>query len=104
MTDELSMSEMDGLMGDLAAVQTSHRGPIEVHAEFRKVFLGSDMGKRVLYDILGWCHVWRSSIVAVNPHMTYAYEGQRALALRILKALHVQPTARPDKQRRQAKE
>ncbi len=91
--------EMDELMADLASALTSGRTRVEQHADFRQVFLGTDAGKRVLYDILGWAHVWGTSVVKGDPYLTHVREGERALAIKILAVLHVQPKARPDKQR-----
>ncbi len=101
--------DLDGLMADLAEAQTSGRNAIERHAEFRQVFLGSDMGKRVLYDILAAGHVWQSSVVravekGIDPYLTHVREGERALAITILKWIHKQPTIAPDKQRSQKRE
>jgi hypothetical protein len=96
MSDELD--ELDGLMADLGAAQTSKRKPPERHAEFRQVFLATEVGKRVLHDILSWGHIWQTSIVS-DPHMTYKKEGERNLALRILTTLHKQPSIGSDMQR-----
>lgn len=81
-------------MAQLGAAQSSERTAQDRYREFRQLFLGSDVGKRVLHDILAMGHVWRSS-VSRDPYMTYANEGERRLALQIMATVHVEPKPKP---------
>ncbi len=85
-------------LSDLSTAISSKRTDVERHAEFRQLFLGSDIGKRVLYDILEWGHIWRSSTVRGDAHMTYKREGERNLALRAMGMVFNAPKQRPDRQ------
>jgi hypothetical protein len=67
------------------------------YREFKAVLLSSDQGRRVLHQILTWGHVWTSSFDE-NPGKTAFAEGERNLALRILAALHFEPTEKPTQQ------
>ena len=93
------LDELDALMAELGVVQTSARNDLDRYREFRDVFLGTDVGKRVLHDILSWGHVWASSVVRENSHMTFVYEGERKLALKVLTAIHMEPRLQPREQR-----
>ena len=73
---------------------------VDRYNDFRKVFLESDQGRRVLKQILGWggllkVHPMRSPI---DPLMTERLEGQRNLALKVFAIMLVEPPKRPDKQ------
>jgi hypothetical protein len=56
-------------------------------SDFRRVFLASTEGKRVLYQIMGWSRLFGSTVVPGDPHMTYHREGSRDIGLRILSVL-----------------
>lgn len=84
--------DLDELMETLGAAQVSGRNAMDRYREFRQVFLGSDAGKRVFHDILAMAHVWKSSIQR-DSHQTYAVEGERRLALKIIATVHIEPTA-----------
>lgn len=60
-------------------------------ADFRTVFLGSDAGKRVLYEILAWSRMFASSFVPGDSHATHWREGGRDVGLRILQAFSARP-------------
>jgi hypothetical protein len=68
------------------------------YREFRRVFLGSDEGRRVLHEILSWGHMFQSSVgrTDIDPNRVLFLEGERNLALKLLATLNAEPTARPD--------
>jgi hypothetical protein len=68
------------------------------YREFRRVFLGSDEGRRVLYEILSWGHMFQSSVsrTEIDPNRVMFLEGERNLALKLLATLNAEPTARPE--------
>lgn len=71
------------------------------YREFRKVFLSDETGKRVLYQVLAWGHMFRNSAALAkhDPYQTQFYEGERNLAQRVWAAIHQQPRGdRPTKQ------
>ena len=73
---------------------------VDRYNDFRKVFLETEPGRRVLKQILGWgsllkVHPMRSPI---DPYMTERLEGQRNLALKVFAIMLIEPKKRPDKQ------
>ena len=61
--------------------------------DFRAVLLGSPAGRRVLYEILAWAHVFASTFVPGDACATHWREGGRDVGLRILAALAPEPPA-----------
>ena len=81
--------------------------PLDRYSDFRKVFLETDQGRRVLRQILGWGHLLKSHLVMsrpIDPYAILAAEGERNLALRIFSVMLVEPPERPDKQTTVSKE
>lgn len=60
--------------------------------DFHAVFFGSEAGKRVLYEILAWSHVFASTLVPGDSHATHWREGGRDIGLRVLAALNQEPS------------
>ena len=75
-----------------------NRTKLDKYRDFRTVFLGSDEGRRVLYDILTFGHIYRSSAVRGDPHETYRREGERNIALKVLTTIHEEPKEQPTRQ------
>lgn len=71
--------------------------PQDRYRDFRQVFLGSDQGMRVLYEIIGWGNQFQSSAEkgSHDPYKTAFHEGQRSLAIKIIFTLGNEPKARP---------
>lgn len=97
-----SRFDPEALMADLAQAWGANRKPDAIAADFKHVFLGSEAGKRVLYQILGWSHLWDPSFVAGESDTTAFKEGERNVALRILAALRSDPKPLPQRQRQRA--
>jgi len=88
----------EAFMAEIARARGVDVSPEQRYADFRAVFLGTEQGKRVLYHILMWGHLWIPSYVRNDPHAphtTIYFEGQRSLALRILAAIQNEPKQRP---------
>lgn len=97
------IDDIDNLMADLATAQASGRTPVERHAEFRQLFLGSDLGKRVLHDILAFGHIYANAPIR-EGNRTYEWLGERKMALAVLSAVNVMPKPKPAQQIRKPKE
>ena len=69
-----------------------------LHRDFATVFLRERAGRRALYKILEWGHLYRPVFVAGDPYGTAFRDGERNLALRILAALNAEPEETPDEQ------
>ena len=75
--------------------------PLDRYNDFRKVFLETEQGRRVLRQVLGWGHLLKSHLIMprpIDPYAILAVEGERNLALRIFSVMLVEPPERPDKQ------
>ena len=81
--------------------------PLDRYNDFRKVFLETEQGRRVLRQVLGWGHLLKSHLIMprpIDPYAILAAEGERNLALRIFSVMLVEPSERPDKQTTAPKE
>ena len=96
------LPSLDDLLAEMHAAAMPERTKMDRYREFRRVFLGTDEGKRVLYDILAWCHMGHSSIKpgqVIDPYDVVKQEGERRVGLYISTTLNAEPTAQPTKQR-----
>ena len=64
-----------------------------LYLDLREVF-GSEAGKRVLWQLLEWCHVYNIIAVRGDPHQTYFKDGARSIGLKILAAMNMEPLER----------
>ena len=68
--------------------------PMDRYRDFRQIFLGSDQGKRVLHEILGWGHMFRSPIPIagiIDPTRLGVNEGERRMAIQIFHTINHEP-------------
>ncbi len=85
----------------LAELAASHPGkayqPIERYRDFRRVFLDSEQGRRVLYEILAWGHVFQcpAAMSKFDPYETMYHNGEANMAKRLMATMHAEPKARP---------
>jgi len=63
------------------------------HRDFRAVFLSTPEGRRCLYQIFEWAHVFHSSVVPGDPYMSHFQDGERSIGLQILAVLNAEPVA-----------
>ena len=94
----LGNPDPEAFIADLAA---SHQGKnyskMDRYRDFRRLFLESEEGKRVLYEILSFCGMFRSAAPSANfdPHKTMFLNGQQDIAFRLLATMNAEPKARP---------
>ncbi len=82
---------------ELAAAELGPRyTEMDRYRDFRRVFLGSAEGKRVLYQLFEWGHLFRSSYVAGDAYATHLQEGERNIGLKVFAALNAEPAERPE--------
>ena len=91
MSDELEELDIEALLIRLAPVQMAARLAIDRYRDFRKVFLTTDEGRRVLDDILWLGQVSRPLDGRGDPYVLHASEGRRRMALTIAAITHVEP-------------
>lgn len=87
----------------LAELAASHPGkaykPMDRYRDFRRVFLGDEQGRRVLYELLSWGHMFRSPAKMSNfgTNETFFHEGESHFAKLIMSTMHAEPKARPER-------
>jgi len=91
MSDDIDIEE---LLVRLVPENVRDRSPLDRYRDFRKVFLGSDEGRRVLDDILYLGSVSRP-LGRADPYTTHVNEGRRCMALKIAAVTHVEPPDKP---------
>jgi len=64
---------------------------IERYRDYRALFLSSPLGRRVLWDILILCRLYKSSMNQ-DSHVTSFNEGKRDIGLRILGIMNAEPS------------
>ncbi len=76
--------------------------PQDRYREFRRVFLDTPEGPRVLAEILSWGRMFKQAVTTspVDPNLLLLREGQRNIAIALLNTLYNEPQAeKPAKQR-----
>ena len=88
----------------LAGLARAHPGKsrytdVDRYRDFRALFLETERGRRVLYELLSWGHVFRASAPMANfdPHKTLFHDGERSIALKIMATMNAEPMERPTK-------
>ena len=71
------------------------------YQDFRQLFMGSDQGKRVLYEILSWGKLFRPGVMGspIDPYALAIAEGKRHLTLQLLSIVNIEPPTQPTKTR-----
>ncbi len=67
------------------------------YRDFRRVFLETEQGRRVLYEILTWAHIGHASAPRskFNPYETMFSDGERNIGIKLMVTMNAEPTARP---------
>ena len=78
---------------------TQYSSDVERYQDFRELFLGSEIGRRVFNEILGMGYMANDTTKfntnGVDPNATLISTGERKLALSIHKLVMVAPSAPP---------
>ena len=96
------MASDSELLAELVALLPHDgRSPIERYQDFRKVF-GTVEGKRVLREILSWGGMIRAPILGkpIDPYAMAVAFGERNMALKLMAAVYVEPTDKPQRAQR----
>jgi len=74
----------------------------DLYHDFRRTFMGTDEGRRVLRQILDWGHMLKPGIAGnpIDPYGMAVQNGERNLALKIFSAVHNEPPEHSGKQKR----
>lgn len=83
-------------------LQRAHPGKnyytkMDRYRDFQRVFLDSEQGKRVLYEILLWSHITRPSapLAQFDPYETMFLDGERSIGIQIMATMNEEPPTRP---------
>jgi len=88
--------DIDGFLEDLSHAALGPRyTETDRWRDFHRVFDTAE-GRRVLHQVLGWCHLLGSSYVVGDAYATHFHEGERNVGLRIFAALNEEPVKRPE--------
>ena len=88
----------EAFLSELAA---SHPGkgykPMDRHRDFKRVFLADEQSRRVLYEVLSFCGMFRSAAprAKFDPYETMFFNGQQDIGFRLLATINAEPKARP---------
>lgn len=86
----------EALFADLAR---AHAGigysDADRYRDFRQVFLATDQGRRVLYEIFSWANLFRAVFIPGDPYATHYRDGERNIGLKILATLNAEPAPQP---------
>jgi len=72
--------------------------------DFRAVFFGDStpqQGRRVLWQLLEWCRLFRPVSVPGDPHETYRRDGERNIGLKLFMVRNAEPGPPEDTQTQQ---
>lgn len=78
-------------------------GPEQRYQDFRQLFTGSDQGKRVLYQILSWGHMFGNvaAKASFDTNRTFFNNGENNLALKIFGTVQLEPSPKPQQTTKQ---
>ncbi len=86
----------------LTELARSHPGrgmydKIDRYRDFRRVFLDTEQGRRVLYELLTFCGMYKSAAPAANfdPYETMFLNGRQDIAFGLLGIINKEPKDRP---------
>jgi hypothetical protein len=77
--------------------------PMDRYRDYRKLFLGSEDGQRVLRDLLAGCHMFRTSFDKDRGVMAFK-EGERNVGLRLMAIIANEPRPKPTQANRKPPE
>jgi len=91
------MTEEADILNVISNLPSGNYLPKDRYADFRKVFFGTDQGKRVLREIVSWGRILKAPILTnpVDPYLLAIQEGERNIVRRLLVTINVEPTERP---------
>ena len=99
------MNETDLLAEITALPSSTGYTPEERYQDFRRIFTGSEEGKRVFREILSWAHLLQPSVrsTPIDPYLTHIREGEANIGRRLLITVTREPPDKPLTQTRKQK-
>ena len=84
-----------------AELSASHPGKqyarADKYRDFRAVFQNSEQGRRVLHEILTWCHIGHASApqAKFQTNETMYLDGQRSVGIKLMVIMNAEPKDKP---------
>lgn len=91
-------AQAESLAAEFLLVPPPAYEPMDRYRDFRRVFLGSDEGKRVLFEIMRMGRMANPTIPPgkpIDPLGMAVMNGERNLVLRLLAIIAHEPAAKP---------
>ena len=92
------MTELDTLDEIRACKDSGSYAPMDRYSDFRAVFMQDEQGRRVLYEILSWCGMFRTPINdagVLDQGRLVVHAGMHNIGIRLLNTIHEEPVDRP---------
>jgi len=89
---QVSDPDPDAFLRELKSAQLGRYSRMQMYKDFRTVFLGTPAGKRVLWKILEWAHVYKSNMNN-DSNLVIFREGERNLGLKVMRTMNTEPSA-----------
>ena len=96
------VSESD-ILTSLSALASNERcTPKDRYHDFRKIFMGSDEGKRALREIVSWGRLLNEPNLPnpIDPYQLAVRMGERNIVRRLIATVYIEPPERPTKSQR----
>jgi hypothetical protein len=74
----------------LLAAQVGGQSKTDIYRDFRRTF-STPEGKRVLWRLFEWCHLYKPSVDFDSAARTAFREGERNIALKIMAVMNAEP-------------
>ena len=96
------VSESDILTSLSALASSELYTPKDRYHDFRKIFMGSDEGKRALREIVSWGRLLNEPKLPnpIDPYRLAIREGERNIVRRLIATVYIEPPERPTKSQR----
>lgn len=84
--------DIDKFMQRLARHDFTNYSDMDRYRDFRRLFLGTQQGEKVLSQIFDICGLLKPTVSeTTDPYMAFHREGSRAVAISILAILNAEP-------------
>jgi hypothetical protein len=81
----------DTFLRELKAAQLGSYSRMQRYRDFRAVFLGTSEGKRVLWQLIHWAHIYQSNMNE-DPSIMAFREGERNMGLKVMRTMNTEPS------------
>ena len=94
----MTFDVLDFISGQTTATSSKYNS-LDRYRDFRKVFLETEEGKRVLREILCWAKLLMvtSAGKPIDPLELAKREGHKELGCKLLSTIYIEPAPKPDR-------